>query len=426
MKKKGLIIIIYVLLILIIASIITKYIDTANVSTGHEPECCIEIVSQDGGKVTYWGLGYKVVRYVGVFPDEPYEDNIGVKMGSWFMKYEDPTNVILNVKKFGDNSTFQIREKTDVDFVANLLKYSKYIDELCDGIIDYAITYDDYTYDVLISCSEIRKGNKQAKISDKDMEELERILINANNENQKYKTLKIIDGAESGNLILAKIESNSVYTLDAKSVDIMVDGKKAELKDLEDGMPIDIYYEGNFDNVPQKQGVPIDITSFCKSINGHSIGTERNPGGTCYDLSGLYLKVLEDLWETDAGLNGDIKYISIDLSEAPGELTEGEKSAISYIFAKVHDKQCLQLTYEELVEQGYLKGDRPYYFEDGILFSITDSMKSEEQYNGLRVIKFDAQKWRSGLGAYIFTDCTASWPQQGTWTDYNVGGHAIS
>ena len=186
MKKKGLIITILVLIILIIASLITKYIDTANVSTGHEPECCIKIVSQDGGKVTYWGLGYKVVRYVGVSPKEPYENNIGVKMGSWFMRYDDPTNVILDVKNFGDNSTFQIREKADVDFATNLLKYSKYTDEPCDGIIDYAITYDDYTYDVLISCGEIRKGNKQAKISDKDMEELERILASAADKKRIY------------------------------------------------------------------------------------------------------------------------------------------------------------------------------------------------------------------------------------------------
>ena len=179
MKKKGLIITICVLVVLIIASLITKYIDTANVSTGHEPECCIKIVSQDGGKVTYWGLGYKVVRYVGVSPKEPYESNIGVKMGSWFMNYEKPTNVILDVKSFGTNNTFQISEIADVDFISNLLKHSKYIDEPCDGIIDYAITYDDYTYNILISCGEIRKGNKQAKISDKDMAELERILVNA-------------------------------------------------------------------------------------------------------------------------------------------------------------------------------------------------------------------------------------------------------
>ena len=186
MKKKWLIITISVLLILFIASLITKYIDTANVSTGHEPECCIKIVSADGGKVTYWGLGYKVVRYVGVSPKEPYENNIGVKMGSWFMKYENPTNAILDVKSFGTNNTFQISEKTDVDFVANLLKYSKYIDEPCDGIIDYAITYDDYTYNVLIGCKEIRKGNKQAKISDKDMAELERILVAAADKKRIY------------------------------------------------------------------------------------------------------------------------------------------------------------------------------------------------------------------------------------------------
>ena len=185
MKKKSLIITICVLVVLIIASLITQYIDTANVSTGHEPECCIKIVSQDGGKVTYWGLGYKVVRYVGVSPKEPYEDNSGVKMGSWFMKYEDPTNDILDVKSFGTNNTFQISEKADVDFIANLLKNSKYINEPCDGIIDYAITYDDYTYNVLIGCSEIRKGNKQAKISDKYMDALESILVSAESKEDK-------------------------------------------------------------------------------------------------------------------------------------------------------------------------------------------------------------------------------------------------
>ena len=201
MKKKGLIIIISILLVLIIASLITKYIDTANVSTGHEPECCIKIVSQDGGKVTYWGLGYKVVRYVGAFPDEPYEDNIGVKMGSWFMNYEKPTNVILDVKNLGDNSTFQIHEKADIDFVANLLKYSKYIDEPCDGIIDYAITYDNYTYDILISCGEIKRGNKQAEISDKDIEELEKILVSAESKDINPK-----------NIYLPEAKNDKIYT----------------------------------------------------------------------------------------------------------------------------------------------------------------------------------------------------------------------
>jgi len=257
--------------------------------------------------------------------------------------------------------------------------------------------------------------------------------INKSAENQsaysdneyEYKTLKIIDGSETGNLILAGAETDLVYTLDAKSTDIMVDGKKAELSDLQDGMPVDIYYEGDFDNVPQKQDALIDIASLCKFINGHNIGTKENPGGTCYDLSGLYLRVLEDLWEADSGLNYDIKYISVDLSKAPGELTEGEKSAISYIFAKKHNKICLQLTIEELKEQGYIEKDA-HHWEDGLLFTITESEQSKEQRFGLKTIMFDAKKWSSGTGAYYFYNCTASWPQKGTWTDYNIGGQAIS
>ena len=77
-----------VLIVLIVMGIITNYIDSGRVTTGHEPKYCIKIINNDGSKVTYWGLGYKVIRYVGVSPNEPYENNIGVKMGSWFMRYE--------------------------------------------------------------------------------------------------------------------------------------------------------------------------------------------------------------------------------------------------------------------------------------------------------------------------------------------------
>lgn len=176
MKKKGLIITVLTLLIIIVASLITKYIDTANVSTGHEPKCCIKIVSQDGNKVTYWGLGYKVVRYVGVSPDEPYNSNIGVKMGSWFMNYEKPTNVVLDVKSFGTDNTFKVSDKSDVDFITNILKNSKYTSEPCDGIADYAITYDNDTYNILISCSEIKKEINKLKYPIKIWENLKEYL----------------------------------------------------------------------------------------------------------------------------------------------------------------------------------------------------------------------------------------------------------
>lgn len=98
MKKKICIGVGITLIILIIVGIITNYADTGRVTTGHEPKYCIKIISDDGGKVTYWGLGYKVIRYVGVSPNEPYESNIGVKMGSWFMKYELPIDNEKNNK----------------------------------------------------------------------------------------------------------------------------------------------------------------------------------------------------------------------------------------------------------------------------------------------------------------------------------------
>lgn len=88
MKKKVFITVIVVAIILFVAGIITNYMDSARVRTGYEPRYCIKTISYDGNKVTYWGLGYKVIRYVGVSPKEPYKNNIGVKMGNWFMKYE--------------------------------------------------------------------------------------------------------------------------------------------------------------------------------------------------------------------------------------------------------------------------------------------------------------------------------------------------
>ena len=51
--------------------------------------------------------------------------------------------------------------------------------ELATAPSEYADSFytGNYTYDILVGCGEIRKGNKQAKISEKDMAELEKILV---------------------------------------------------------------------------------------------------------------------------------------------------------------------------------------------------------------------------------------------------------
>ncbi len=174
MKKKICISVGIVLIILVVIGIITNYADSGRITTGHEPKYCIKIVSNDGSKVTYWGLGYKVIRYVGVSPNEPYKNNIGAKMGSWFMKYELPNERIITIEY--DGKTIEISNYDDINKIYNILVNSKYNSEICDGINTHKITMDNEVYYLKESCQEIQKGDKQAKISKEDLDVILKII----------------------------------------------------------------------------------------------------------------------------------------------------------------------------------------------------------------------------------------------------------
>lgn len=253
---------------------------------------------------------------------------------------------------------------------------------------------------------------------------------------QEISYLRIVDGAETGQLVLAGERASDVYTLDMKDIKVFLDGKKSDASVLEDGMMAEILHNGWIQTT--YPGTFSDVYE----VRVYSLGSEKNPGGSYYDLCGLYLEVLEDLWNKDAGLNEEIQYISVDLTDAPGNLTDGEKAAIAWIFGGKHGVQALTLTSEELKEQGYYTeivytgtglpmssdDNRPkaYMWEDGILFTIIDNMGQDAATYSLPVIKFDAWKWRTPLGAYFFSNCSAVWPQMGTWSDYNIEHEMIS
>lgn len=260
--------------------------------------------------------------------------------------------------------------------------------------------------------------------------------------------LRIVDGAETGNLILAGESGYEIYSLSLRNYDwlpeqasmpkevndsmqdvpVYLDGQPADSTVLEDGMMIEIEYSGMVEET-----FPVRLVDVY-SVYAYSLGTEQNPGGGYYDLCGLYLQVLEDLWEKDSGLNGGANLISVDLSKAPGELTEGEQQAIAWIFASRHGATSLTLSYEELAKTGYLteietgqdREHKLYQWEDGILFSITPAEWGGGETSSLPVLIFNAQKWRTPLGAYYFSDCMAVWPEMGPWEDYEIGGEAIS
>ena len=246
-------------------------------------------------------------------------------------------------------------------------------------------------------------------------------------------TLRIVDGAETGQLVLAGENAADVYTINANDVTVHLDGEKTDVSALEDGMMAEIVCSGGI-----QETWPASFDTV-RRIDVYSLGSVQNPAGGLYDLCGLYLQVLNDLWAKDAALNEDITYISVDLSSAPGELTKGEQAAIAWIFASTHDATPLTLSAEQLAEEGYLteitgsgcgidmenRASNIYCWEDGVLFYIIGKTAGTEQYS-LPIIQFDAGKWRSPLGAYWFGDCTAVWPEVGSWNGYTVKHELIS
>ncbi len=257
----------------------------------------------------------------------------------------------------------------------------------------------------------------------------------AEDEEPTVLTCRVVDGAEDGNLLLAELDEGlyggtGVYRLNVKDVPVTLDGEAAEPSVLEDGMAVDVAFNGTvLESFPAQLGEVYSVSAWSR-------GRGRNGGGTMFDLCGLYLQVLDDLWKKDPALNGDVSQIALDLSQAPGELTEGEKLALVHRFGELHGVEAFAATFEELKEQGYLtseplgngapEGAAFLHWEDGCLFSITPSEDHEGESYSLPTLFFNAEKWRSSLGAYGFYDCSAGWGQVSTWNGYQIGSEMIS
>lgn len=139
------------------------------------------------------------------------------------------------------------------------------------------------------------------------------------------------------------------------------------------------------------------------------------------NLCELYMNVMDDLWEEDEALNYETRLIGVDLSQT--RLAPSEQDALAWGFAEKHDKEAVQGTFAELVNEGFIDGEN-LYWEDGILFSITE--KETEGVYSLPVLTFDAEKWRSGLGAFGYFNATSTQSERGEWGGYQVESVFIS
>lgn len=252
MKKKNVLIIcIIIAVILVVLTFITNYIDKGRVSTGHEPKFTIKIVSDGGNKVTYWGLGYKVVRYPSVSPNEPYKNNLGVKMGSWFMKYELSDYKNVKIELLMDEKTIEVDKKRDVEFIVSLLRDSKYIHELCDGINTHKIMIENEIYYLKESCKEVQKGRKQAKLSDEDLNSLLKIVDNYNdidepvNEEEQYQFIGTIIEAHD-NYIIVKPDDETKERKSSDKIRMSITRPTSGVNDFYvKGNKVKITYNGN-------------------------------------------------------------------------------------------------------------------------------------------------------------------------------------
>ena len=233
---------------------------------------------------------------------------------------------------------------------------------------------------------------------------------------------------EKDGLLLARVGGGpaDVYTLSLPDTGVTLDGEAFDRNE-----------SGAYQALPGSTltGALAEITygtvleTYPGQLGGVTAVNIRSDGFD--DRCALYLRVLDDLWNVDGGLNGGVTSVSVDLSQT--SLSESEQAAVAWAFAGEHGiSQVLSLNYEQLAAEGYLTGTEPDSdgmpcWEEGCLFTIAEQESENHAQNGAGdTVTFDAQKWRSALGAYFFCDCTASQDIDGRWGDYTVGSQAIS
>lgn len=118
----------------------------------------------------------------------------------------------------------------------------------------------------------------------------------------------------------------------------------------------------------------------------------------------VYGEIFDIVWESDKGLNTNIKYVNIDTSTFE-EFTEEDKEQLLNYIAKKYNVTTMDKTFKELEAEGYIKEST---FLEGISFYVNEYTKNTEDQ-----ISFEGTKWASGIGAVGFT--TKAEKSNGEW-----------
>lgn len=213
--------------------------------------------------------------------------------------------------------------------------------------------------------------------------------------------LTIIDGADDGELLLAAKDDavGGVFIMTVGETPVTLDGETASAADLKDGMTIDVTYSGMM------------MRSFPGQLGGvESINAHAFEEGQVYDIAGLFFQIVDDIWQKNPQLVDELNTIAVDLEQAPGGLSESEKTAILYHIGQKYGFETISGNYDTLVETGVLEKDAVIW-KDGVIVTIAPPQNASEENHTLQV---DASIWRGDEAAIYYHNIAADYVD-GQW-----------
>lgn len=214
------------------------------------------------------------------------------------------------------------------------------------------------------------------------------------------------EGAYKMDLLIVKDYKTSLFVLPLQSEEyqtpllLTVPDSFAKQSVVKEGKTATISWNGNV------------LETYPAQISAMTIELKKASSSPLF----LYEKALEELIDTDKGLNTSITQAVFCL-DGITNLTVMEKEALVYLGSNLLDVPARQGTLKQLEEENLIQNGT---FTNGIYIEIT----GENLNQSGKKVTFSMEKYRSGDGAYFLLDCIGTY-KKGTWS-YTVGSHAIS
>ena len=383
--KRGIKVVLIILGVIIIFGLIFFAVDYNRVKNKEKPIFCIRNpagISMDGGTIEYFGLGYKIIDFNRL---NGYDE---VKIGTWFMKYEDfeneynnyvsDTKVIVNDY---DNVPSITITGEDALIIKQILNEFTYNSELCNGIYSYKITIDDEEdYMVKRDCLAIEKGNKQTEITKIDLESIENIIENNIDEKKQLEEIPqdypINQAIKDGCVV---ISNNAIFN--KNMLDSFIDNTTVDNKDRKSDFIRFVQYTIEGDAIITDLEYKVEVGYILTTDNTRDAFGADTKVITNSDIPAEFYTIDlvedKDFFDIVLLLTGEIDYESNKKEYKPISVISYSKDSVTYDTApsfigkvtRVNDKSIIVKTEEKnLGDAVSVKVENPkeYSIEDRI------------------------------------------------------------